>query len=280
LRIFHEDRAQTGDYNFLAHLNECASKDDACVLLANEPLVHSLPESPINAEDVAWFELRTERADSGESQFLRFIVDQFALDAFDLELRAADGITVIDQDLNAGLDPDNPGGRRLIIEGNRFGSGPSKFYLLVKRSDLAATAYRIRWETDLTVLHGQGAGVPGAASENIYCVTETDTFGLDEIYLTVRVDGRTRVNDVYIGDYDGGSYRTLEDLLGTIRYLNGVEVILRDEDGGANGDDDIMSATIDSLAPDEVRSLNTTSSLACCGGSYLIRYNRSRSLLR
>ena len=49
------------------------------MLRANEGIVHTLPGTPINADDTSWFELRTEMADSGASQQLRFLVDQFSL---------------------------------------------------------------------------------------------------------------------------------------------------------------------------------------------------------
>jgi hypothetical protein len=122
--------------------------------------------------------------------------------------------------------------------------------------------------------------VPGAASENLFCVEETDTVGIDEIYLTVVVDGVKKVDDLYIGDYDDGVYRTMEDLIGTVRYLDKVEVTLRDEDGALNGDDDFLSTVIPSLPPGKRQDLNTTHVLACCDGQYLLRFNRSRSLLK
>lgn len=278
VRVFHQHRTQTGSYQFVAHMNSCASQSDAGVLRANDPVVHTLPPSPINADDTAWFEFRTQVADSGVAQDLSCVVDQFSPGTFDLELRRGDGATVVASQKDSEPDPDNPGGQRLVIKRNDLGTSLEKFYLLVKRTDLSALSFRIRWETNLTIMHGQGAGIPGSGSENLYCVEETDTIGIDEVFLTVVVDGITKVNDVYIGEYDDGVYRTMEDLIGTVRFLNNVAVTLREEDGGANGEDDYLSTTIGILAPNETQKLNITSTLSSAGGTYLLRYNLSRSL--
>ena len=63
-----------------------------------------------------------------------------------------------------------------------------------------------------------------------------------------------------------------------MRYLDKVEVTLREEDGGLSGEDDFLSTTIGSLPAGKRQDLNSTSVLACCDGKYLLRYNRSRSL--
>lgn len=276
VRVFHPDRWKTGNYKLVAHRANCRSKEEACVLEAQSPVKHLLPGVPINPDDTAWFELRTEKADSGDAQRLRFAVDKFMGSSFNLELRRDDGLTSV-ASASPEPDPDNPGMSRAVIEFSNVGG--KKFYLLVKRSNLAATDYRIGWETNLTVLHGQVAGVPGAASENLFCVVETDgILDIDEIHLTVVVDGIKKVDDLFIGEYDDGVYRTMEDLIGTVRYLDKVEVTLREEDGGASGDDDFLSTTIGGLPGGKRQDLNTTSVLACCDGKYLLRYNRSRSL--
>jgi endonuclease/exonuclease/phosphatase family metal-dependent hydrolase len=142
IRIFHTDRSKTGTYQFIVHRNRCNSMEEACVLRANEPVAHTLPNVPINADDVAWFELRTEAADSGEAQSLRFVVDQFSQDVFAFELVKEDGTTVVDTDATAESDPDNPGGLRLLIE--HRDKGPGKFYLRVKRYNQAVTSYQIQ----------------------------------------------------------------------------------------------------------------------------------------
>jgi hypothetical protein len=209
VRVFHSDRAATGNYQFVAHRHDCTGRTEACLLRASEPVTHDLPPTPINADDVVWFELRTEAALSGSSQDLRF---------------------------------------------------------------------RIRWETNLTILHGALAGVAGAVQMNLFCVEETDTIGIDEVYLTVIVDGITIVDDVYIGDFDDGVYRTLEDLIPVVRFLDTVVITLREDDGGLNFDDDFLSTTIHGLTAGLTADLARSSVLSSAGGKYLFRHNRSRSL--
>jgi endonuclease/exonuclease/phosphatase family metal-dependent hydrolase len=279
IRAFHHDRTSTADYNFIAHRNLFTSQSEAGVLRANEPVNNTLSGTPINPTDTAWFELQTEKADSGNLQSLRFIVDNFNLAAFQLQVLRDDGTTVVGTDAVVESDPDNPGNLRLLIECTDAALDDQKLYMLVKRTNLSATSYRVRWETNLTVMHGAMAGVLGSASENLYCVEETDTIGDDDIYLTVLVDGIVKVSDLDIGDYDGGTYRTLEDLVGTVRYLDCVAVTLR-EDGDVPGKDDYLMTSVYGLPANMTQDLNTTSVLECCGGQYLFRYNRSRSLQR
>lgn len=278
VRVFHSDRTATGDYSFVAHRATCASKEEACVLRANEPVTHAAPGIPVNADDTMWFQLRTEAADSGRSQDLHFYVDGYNQDILSIELRREDGTTVVASDATASPDPGVPGTLQLHIDEDGLDPAATKYYLVVKRSTPNALTFRVRWETNLTILHGALAGVPGSGQMNIYCVEETDTIGIDEVWLSVEVDGVRTVDDVYIGDFDNGVYRTLEDLIPVVRYLEHVVVILREEDGGANGDDDILSTTITPLPANATQDLNKSATLASAGGKYLFRHNRSRSL--
>lgn len=278
IRVFAPDRTFTGNYNFYIHRADCTSPEEACLLRANEPVTHALPAMPVNADDTSWFQLRTERADSGASQSQRFVVDGFNQDILSLLLLESDAMTEVDADVEASPDPTVPGTLRLEINFKAPNPDAKTYYLAVKRGTPSAMTFRIRWETDLTILHGALAGVPGSGQMNIYCVEETDTIGIDEVYLTVVADGVTIVNDVYIGDFDNGVYRTLEDLIPVVRYLSKVVITLREEDGGANGDDDILSTTITTLDADLTQDLNQSATIAGSGGKYLFRHNRSRSL--
>lgn len=278
VKVFNKSRTAAGPYQFIAHRATCASKEEACVLRAADPIAHELGPNPINGDDTAWFEFHTEAADSGQPQALRLKVDKYAPDGLQLRLADEDGTTVLAKDLESEPDPADAGKRLLDL--GVSDAEASKRYLKVKRLDLGVDGFRVGWDTNLTVLHGQSVGIAGAASANLYCVEETDGVqDIDEIWLTVKVDGKTVVDDKYIGDYDNGDYRTMEDYLGAIRYLDKVQVTLRDEDGGASGGDDYLKATIGGLPPGVTEKLNQTSVLACCDGKYLLRYNRSRSLL-
>jgi len=279
VKVFHRNRAATGTYQLVAHRATCSSMEEACLMFAHRRESQSLPGAPINADDTAWYELHTESADSGMAQDLRLFVDNYAPDALKLRLLRDDGATVLAQDVTADPDPSHPG--RHLLEIPTGDRGPSKLYLNVQRRDLALTSYDVGWETNLTILHGQSVGVPGAVLANLYCVVETDGIAdIDEVWLTIEVDGTKVVDDVYIGDYDNGSYRTMEDYLRKVSYLEEVKVTLRDEDGGFSGDDDFLVTTIGPLPAGTTQKLNETSVLACCDGEYLLRYNRSRSLQR
>ena len=278
VRVFSSDRTHTGNYTLYVHRATCTSAEEACLLRANEAVAHALPAMPVNADDTSWFQLRTEAADSGVSQDLRFIVDGFNQDILSLALLEADGVTEVDSDTEAEPDAGVPGTLRLEISRDDLDAGAKTYYLVIRRANPSAMTFAIRWETDLTILHGALAGVPGSGQMNIYCVEETDTIGIDEVWLTVKVDGNTVVNDVYIGDFDNGVYRTLEDLIPVVRYLENVTVTLREEDGAANGDDDILSTTITPLGVNATQDLNKSKTIAGSGGEYLFRHNRSRSL--
>jgi hypothetical protein len=278
VRVFHSDRTATGNYDLMAHRADCTSKEEACLIRANDPMDHAMPPTPVNADDTLWFQVRTQAADSGRPQSLRFIVDNFNQDILSLELRREDGTSVVDADTTAEPVPGVPGLLQLEIARNDLPGAATTYYLLVKRSTPSALTFRIRWETNLTILHGALAGVPGSSQMNLYCVEETDTIGIDEVFLTVKVDGTTIVNDVYIGEFDDGIYRTLEDLIPVVRFLDKVDVILREEDGGFNGADDFLTTVVLPLSADKTQALAESAVLASAGGKYLFRHNRSRSL--
>jgi len=113
---------------------------------------------------------------------------------------------------------------------------------------------------------------------NLFCEEETDTLDDDEVYLTVRLDGRNLLNDVYIGWFTDTYYRNLEDLITTHGFLQTAEISLREEDGGLNGADDYLSTTIPALPPGQINALARMARMANDGGSYIFRYNLSRSL--
>ncbi|MCA9771807.1 MAG: hypothetical protein KC466_05320, partial [Myxococcales bacterium] len=279
VKVMASPRAATGPVEFVAHKATCQTKEEACALRAFENYAHTMPGVPVAPDDRFWFEIHTEAADSGGSQNLAFQVGAFApVGAFSMQLLAEDGTTVIDEDLMTEPDPITPGEWILRIFRDDLPPQASTMYLVAKRNNVNSTSLKARWETNLTILHGQSVGVPGAAQANVYCVEETDSIGIDEISLTVTVDGTTVVDDVYIGDFDNGDYVSLESYLHAIRYLDEVKITLRDEDGAANGDDDYLVATVPTLSTGVTEALNETSVAACCDGKYLIRYNRSRSL--
>lgn len=286
VRVFHPNRTATGTYEFVAHRNDCTSLAEACVIGANDPIVHSLPPGPASADATSWFELRTEEADSGKSQNLRFIVDKFPTDLdrlpFWLELRREGMDTPID--VARRLDAD---GRQLIIARGDLDPTPTTMYMLVERKVLAATSFRVRWETNLSVLHGDQVWVPGAGSLSLFCVKPTDDFfglgGSDELYLWVNVDSEetSTVREFFIGKYGSGTENSLEDVIPrTIKFLERVNIRLKDVDGFARGGSDYLSAIIETLPVDQKENLNARLAIKGDGGRYLFKFNLSRSVSR
>lgn len=276
VRVFDPDRTRRGPYTLIAHRATCTSKEEACVLEAGAPAVaHVLPLTPPNVDDTTWFEFHLERATGGSPQTLRFLVENFAANDFEMELRAEDGATVLAH-ATATLAPS--GGRRLLLEGTSLDSGPGKRYLVVKRNNLAATGFSVSWDTNLTVFHGVQAGVPGSSKLNVFCIEETDTIGLDELYLSVIADGTTVVTERPLGEFDDGRQQSLEGVIPVIRYVNSLTLRFRDEDDTFNGTDDIMTTVIPTLPAGTRRQLVEIRVLGCCGGTYVTCFNRSKNL--
>ncbi len=280
VRVYPANRASTGRYDLVGHRYAGASQEDACVLRPYDPVDYQFPDTPLNAEDTAWFELHTEQAFSGASQELRFAlrVNKSDKDNFELYLRGPDGLTDLASSNTAVDDPEHPEHLLVTIDRNDLSPAASTYYLLVKRLNPALTQCSVWWETNLTLLHGWRAGIPGAEALNLFCEEETDTLDDDEVYLTVRLDGRNLLNDVYIGWFTDTYYRNLEDLITTHGFLQTAEISLREEDGGLNGADDYLSTTIPALPPGQINALARMARMANDGGSYIFRYNLSRSL--
>ncbi len=288
IRVHHKDRSGTGPYSFVAHKMQGASKKDAIVLRANDWYEYNFPPwQPLNPDDTAWFELPIEKPYTGAPQQLRFMVANYpsSADVLELYLADKDGTTQLDEDVESEPDPNPPqmaGSRLLLIQRDDLGSDAGKLYLKVKRTEIWPVSFWIRWETNLTVLHGQDAGVPGACPLMVFCGEETDAGidDLDEVYLTVDVDGQNKVNEVYIGQFDDDYTSVIEGHVGIVRFLNQVRIQLRDSDGGFYGDDDFFVWTIGTLGPDQTEALGESQAIADNDGEYILSWNRSRTLMK
>ena len=294
IRVFHEDRSQTGNYQFFVHKATGASKEDAIVLVpsADWEKYEMPPSAPLNQYDEVWFELHVEKADSGVPQELNFYVSNLPEDNVDVELRKSNGVDVISTYTAPAADPDppeTPGTLRFFFDPTDAETGDGRIYLLVKRTQVKPLEFWTRWNTDLTVIHADV--IPGAVEEMMICFEETDlkkSFpkdgngsvlkqgGLDEIYLTITVDGTSLANNAYIGHYDDDYTYDLEPWIGTRRYLDEVVVTLRDDDDG--NDDDYFTFTINALPRDLMHKLGEAPSIADNDGEYGLTYNRSRTL--
>lgn len=81
LCLINDRKKVITSYYFRAHKHSGISQDEAIVLIPHEPKTFTMPKgTPLNTEDIMWFKLNTERADSGLPQNLQFFVDEFKLD--------------------------------------------------------------------------------------------------------------------------------------------------------------------------------------------------------
>ena len=288
IRVFQENRAQTGSYHFIAHRSNGSSMNDAIRLMPGLPYEYTEmpPTQPLNPEDEAWFKLHVEQSDSTLPQELKFYVTGFAEDILDAELRRADGTTVIETHTTAEADPDNPGMLRLYWSTTEADIGTGAFYVVVQREQVKPVDFSVTWTTPLTVIHDDV--ISGACDLMMFCVVETDLKrratggqpkqgGLDEIYLTIRLDGEKIVDDVYIGQYDDDYTFDLEPDLGNKRFVDVVKVTLRDDDD--NNPDDYFHFNIGALPVDAWQSLGSVLADAGNDGEYKISFNRSRTLM-
>jgi hypothetical protein len=265
--------------------------DDAIALLPSDDLYeYVMPAwTALNEQDTVWFELHIEKTTTGRPQNLRFrMVGFLTPDNADLELRAEDGTTVLATATTPEADPDAPSNwptrKRIAFELTDEGLEEGRYYLCVKRWPVEPLGFFIGWDTDLTVLHGQG--VPGAGPMMMYCGTETDT-GIndrDEIYLSVIADDVSIISDVYMGQFDDDYTATFEGIVPLVRFVSYVKVILYDSEDGEPwyGNDDYFYYTIGPLPRNQVDALNQSISAQDedAAGEYIISYNLSRTLLK
>jgi endonuclease/exonuclease/phosphatase family metal-dependent hydrolase len=289
IRVSHEDRQQPANYKFVAHRANGASMDDAIALLPGDDLYeYVMPAwTALNPEDTVWFELHMEKTTTGRPQNLRFRMAGFLTpDNADLELRAEDGTTVIAKATAPENDPDAPSNwpsrKRIAMELTDEGLAEGRYYLCVKRQAVEPLGFFIGWDTNLTVLHGQG--VPGAGPMMMYCVVETDA-GIDdadEIYLSVFADDVKVVDEAYMGQFDDDYTASFESVIPQLRFTSSVKIILRDSDGGAYGDDDFFYYDIGPLPRNQREKLGQSVSAVDedDAGEYIVSYNLSRTLLK
>lgn len=323
VRISPQARDAKGTYALYVHRHEGWKKDDAIRLPANCTEEYFHGAAALNAEDSPWFQFNIEQADSGKPQSLRFIamwdpakgagpMTLRLLDEAGLQLLETTGAVTTDPEHGAD-DPaygcDQPRHyvdmhhNALENEGNfvpAHDTQSAKFFLRVKRPDLpggaALDAYAVRWETNLTILHGKrrakGCNVADegcVVSSWAYVLdcgdeTGTDAFGSDEIDMDFRVDGLSLAQLPYLSknaiggaatDMDSDDWVSLEHVLGPIRFVEGVKVIVHEMD---DGDIDVSgSITIEPLPPAENSRPRRSWSMGVGSGDYEFRFNQSRS---
>ncbi|HOW19361.1 MAG TPA: hypothetical protein PLC79_10010, partial [Phycisphaerae bacterium] len=317
VRISPKDGAGKGIYRLYVHRHEGKTKKDAILLpvCCTQEYFHGT--AALNAEDMPWFQLNLERPDNPAShQSLRFIVmwQPAGLNGTWLLRLQDENDTVLAQGSEGKMSSKDVNGNdpaygEATVWGyvevfhnalEDWSSAPNpRFYLRVSRPGLiingALTSpydrYRLRWETDLTVLHGKMWA--GTQSLRLKCNDETciDAGNSDEAGLRVWADGMLLYdltqNDIggNATDMDSGDDVSLEKFVradGTFaRYVGSFQFRVLEIDPG--GPDYGEMRTIGPLGPQQGRAWKSSSkvSVPCSGagsdGEYEFFYNRSRT---
>ena len=289
----------SGDYVLYVHRHEGRSKKDAIVLPANctQPYFHGT--AYLNTEDMPWFQFNTETADSGEPQSIRCLaIWRTDKGPGPLTVRLQDNSDTVVADSGSTVSASSPsvndndpayGTTTPVYYSQVTYEGPeslgNRFFLRVQRPSTAYDHYVMRWETNLTILHGYTSTETRAL--RLDCDDETcyDSTGSDEISLEVWADGKylypVAKNAIGSSDVDSGDTYSLEGLIHPVRFVNKFTLKVLEHDDGSP---DVGNINIGALAPSLSKSWKKSSSTSvpCSGagsdGDYAFKYNLSRTL--
>jgi hypothetical protein len=283
IKVFHPDRTKIGNFTLQSVKHNCTSKQLACVVSAGEQLNQTTSNMPLNSDDTAWFELTTEDTGTLGAQDISLEVDNITPGAqsyFSLEVREEDGITPIASVPTAQLDLDGSGNYMLSVEADTPDS--KKMFMLVKRTGpgappypMEATRFRVGWTTNLNFLFGNQMNVADALTMNLHAFAKTDSVvgGDDEIYMQISIDGNAPSPEVYVGQFSADSHKSMEEIIGVLRFFKSVTIFLREEDGAFEGGDDHFKFHIEALGPHIPGSVKGEMEHAADDGRYKIFYN-------
>lgn len=281
VRVFHPDRKKViTSYTFRARKHRGIRQDDAIVLIPHQPQKFTMPKgNPLNKEDIMWFKLHTERADSGLPQNLQFFVDEFKLNKNNNPVFGFKLLQKTDKDLKdiggAIPKPDK-------VQINLQEVEASEKFLVVTRQNAPnfdVTDFRVGWETNLTIFHGLHGGLPAETPLLLECIDETNPeIGSDSIEVQVEVDGQPflTISNDKIGNFNDGDFAFLEFFFlpkGMIFYVD--KVTFKVIEGDTISSDDQGTIVIPNLERDIDEGKNSFE-VSFEGGTYRILCNRSR----
>lgn len=306
-----------GKARLYIHRHEGRTKQDAVSLptCCTQEYFHGL--APLNSEDMPWFEVSLERPSNPASrQTARFIVIAEKPAGFDGEswtLRLQDendALVAQSSEIKisspATNDNDPAYGEAVevtyvdLIQDNLedLSAAPNpRFYLRVARPGLFVNGnlitshdrYKVRWETNLTVLHGkrwEGTHALRLRAGDETCI---DAGGSDECGIRLRADGLTvyDFSDNELGgqatDMDSGDSVSLEGLVEAVRFVDSFEFRVLEFDP-PEGPDLSSWKKIGPLPPNQAKAWKQSSTVDVpCNsvgddGDYQFYFNRSRSL--
>jgi hypothetical protein len=277
VRVIGATTSHTGTYSLFMKRYTGQSMDEAILLAPAASYDYTMPTTPLNANDEVWFELDLDAADSGAAQSVRFWLTYSS--------GGSDGLTLILFDSNGTKELSRAQGASGRAETTQNIVGPKRLYLVARRTAASypagLTSFKVGWETNLTILHGVQAGLSNAVPISLTCDTQTDLIGDDTIYLTITVDGVKKIARQALGDFDEGESKSLDNIMGTIRFLSKVDILLEEYDSASSNDFIQMWINTLGSGDDEVRNGSTWGADAPVAGHYGVytfRYNLSRQL--
>ncbi len=319
VRISPKDAAGVGKYRLYVHRHEGRTKKDAVLLptCCTQEYFHGM--ALLNAEDMPWFQLNLERPDNPAAhQSLRFVVmwqpagltGTWVLRLQDENDTVLAESTEIKTSSPAVNENDPAYGEATIwhyvevshdsLESLNTAANP-RFYLRTSRPGLIINGafttpydrYRLRWETNLTILHGKMWA--GTHALRLKCSDETciDAADSDEAGMRIWADGMLLYdwthNDIggNATDMDSGDDVSLEKFVrpdgSLVRYVESCEFRVLEYDPG--GPDYGSKKTLNALGPKQNKAWKGSwgdLTVPCSGvgddGSYEFSYNRSRSM--
>ncbi len=283
IKVFHPDRTKVGNFTLQSVMHDCTSKELACVVSAGEQLNQTINNMPLNSDDTAWFELTTEDTGTLGAQDIQLEVDNITPGAqsyFSLEVREEDGTTTIASVPAAQLDLDGSGNYMLSVEADT--PDAKKMFMLVKRTGpgappypMEATKFRVGWTTNLNFLFGNQMGMADAFTMNLHAFATTDSIvgGDDEIYMQISIDGNAPSSEVFVGQFSTDSHKSMEEIIGALRFFKSVTIYLREEDGAFEGEDDHFMFHIEALGPHIPGHVKGELEHAADDGRYKIFFN-------
>jgi endonuclease/exonuclease/phosphatase family metal-dependent hydrolase len=281
VRVFHPDRKKViTSYTFAARKHTGRSQDDAIVLIPHQPQKFTMPKgTPLNQEDIMWFKLHTERADSGLPQNLQFFVDEFKLDKNNNPVFGFKLLNKTDKDLD-GIGGAIPQPDKVQINLQEV-EASEKFLVVIRENapNFDVTDFRVGWETNLTILHGIHGGLPAEKPLILECIDETNPeIGSDSIEVQVEVDGKPfqTISNDKIGNFNDGDFAVLEFFFlpkGMIFYVD--KVAFKVIEGDTVSSDDQGTIVIPNLERDTDEKKHSFE-VSFDGGTYRILCNRSR----
>ena len=292
IRVSHIHRTGRGDYELVVRRHEGNSPEDAIILTPNNNTrPYRVDFAPTHSDSPCrWFRLNTERADSGRSQRLTFVVRPFTSGSHQLSV-VRDAVPRTSVCPPAGHILTERTGTGLIETELAGFAGGVPLFLVVRPFDRTHMSFEAGWDTDLTVIHPYVPGYcPGSATAtSLTCREEQD--GRDgpgddrDVRMETAILSRdseavlvSRGPFFLLESWDKGRNLNVEEELGTIRFLPDEKVRVRLSVRDRPRDRDRLDGFILNLDRFEHRRCNTSLAIRGGGGRYDLNFHMSHGV--